>query len=152
MGRFSFEHSFLFASIFFSRTPIYNEKGIIVPFPTTPRRTSMSHTTPCHGKMAQNLLQKSGKILDVIDFNENFRQVSSLLTLYKFRLVRYNIFRRQDVSPRPLYLLLFGTPSSYSVRYQSYDNPYADSNFGVLLSFTKEVRHVGRQKRGFFVY
>ena len=134
MGRFSFEHSFLFASIFFSRTPIYNEKGIIVPFPTTPRRTSMSHTTPCHGKMAQNLLQKSGKILDVIDFNENFRQVSSLLTLYKFRLVRYNIFRRQDVSPRPLYLLLFGTPSSYSVRYQSYDNPYADSNFGVLLS------------------
>jgi hypothetical protein len=37
------------------------------------------------------MLQKSGKILDVIDFNENFRQVSSLLTLYKYHRVRYNI-------------------------------------------------------------
>jgi hypothetical protein len=53
------------------------------------------------------MLQKSGKILDVIDFNENFRQVSSLLPLYKIARMRYNIPRRQDESPRPKCLLSF---------------------------------------------
>ena len=67
--------------------------------------TTSSYATRCRGKNAQKTLQKSGKILDVIDFNENFRQVSSLLPLYKVVRMRYNISRRQDESPRPKCLL-----------------------------------------------
>ena len=92
--------------------------------PSLLRHCHLRH--PCRGKMAQKSSVKLAKILSVIDFNEKIRQVSSLLTLYKWCRVRYNIPRRRNVSPRPLCLLLCSTSSSHSVRYQSYDNPYAD--------------------------
>jgi hypothetical protein len=41
--------------------------------------------------MAQKSAQNSVNFLTVIDFNEKIRQVSSLLTLYKYHRVRYNI-------------------------------------------------------------